>query len=171
MPKPSPAPKPDPMAGIVDRLLAQLPGLQSEAAPSARSHPAGQWTSPAKAVSYAGSVSQHSLIGVWLRVLLGIMLGTTIAWWPYPRSCGFPLTMYFGAILTIVLAGAWAATSSWRYRASLAHVISLILMFYGTLLGMAELLPRSGYAVDHATWQCSEPARAFDPVNASMSSR
>jgi hypothetical protein len=77
--------------------------------------------------------------------------------------------MYLGAILTIVLTGAWAATTSWRYRASLAHILSLILMFYGTLLGMAELLPRSGYAVEHATWQCSEPSRALDTVNASLS--
>ena len=151
------------MSGIVDRLLAQLPGLQGEA-PASRA--------PRQAVSGGGGVhyvqytEQEDLLGPWARLLLGLALGTMIAWWPYPRSCGFPLIGYLGAILTIMLAGGWAAVSSWRYRASLAHLISLILVFYGIMLGAAELLPRTGYAVDHATWECEESASPSSSVSA-----
>jgi hypothetical protein len=89
-----------------------------------------------------------------------------IAWWPYPRSCGFPLVGYLGAVTTIMLAGGWAAVAAWRYRASLAHIISMILVLYGIMLGAAELLPRTGYAVDHATWECQDTASPPSSVSA-----
>jgi hypothetical protein len=56
----------------------------------------------------------------------------------------------------VTLAGGWAAVSAWKYRTALAHIISLILVFYGILLAAAEILPRAGYAADRATWQCEE---------------
>jgi hypothetical protein len=114
--------------------------------------------------SYAAPA--EDLLGPWARVILCLALGTMIAWWPYQRSCGFPLLGYLGAILTIVLGGGWAAVSAWRYRASLAHILSLILMFYGFMLTAAELLPRTGYAVDHANWQCEEAASPASSVSA-----
>jgi hypothetical protein len=152
------------MSGIVDRLLAQLPGLQGE--PPASRAAARQAVSGGGGVHYVHYAEQEDLLGPWARLLLGLALGTMIAWWPYPRSCGFPLIGYLGAILTIMLAGGWAAVSSWRYRASLAHIISLILVFYGIMLGAAELLPRTGYAVDHATWECEESASPSGSVSA-----
>ena len=157
MPKPSPGPKPDPMAGVVDRLLAQLPGLHSESPISAtRPRAAGQWSTP---VSMARSepASQSQLIGVWARVGLGLAVGVMMgAGWPYPRACGMPLAGYLGAVFTVILTGAWAASAAWRYRASLAHIVSLIILLYGIVLAAAELLPRTGYAVDHAVWQCED---------------
>lgn len=154
MAKPLPGREPDPMSGVVDRLLAQLPGLQGES-PVPR-NPPRQMGTPGAATYQFSSAAPEDLLGPWARLLLGLALGTMIAWWPYSRSCGFPLVGYLGAILTIMLAGGWAAVSSWRYRASLAHILSLILVFYGIMLGAAELLPRTGYAVDHATWRCEE---------------
>jgi hypothetical protein len=118
------------------------------------------------AVTYVDSIPQDDLLGPWARLVLGLALGTMIAWWPYPRSCGFPLIGYLGAILTIMLAGGWAAVSAWRYRASLAHIVALILVFYGIMLGAAELLPRTGYAVDHATWECEDTASPSSSVSA-----
>jgi hypothetical protein len=79
-----------------------------------------------------------------------------MAGWPYLRTCGFPLFGYLGAVVTVIMAGGWAAVASWRYRSALAHVVSLILVFYGMTLVVAELLPRTGYAVDQATWQCED---------------
>ena len=155
MPKPSPDQPPDPMSGVVDRLLAQLPGLHGEA-PVRRSAPR-QGSQTPTAIHYVDTDFHEDLLGPWARLLLGLALGTMIAWWPYPRNCGFPLLGYLGAVLTIILGGGWAAVSSWRYRAHLAHIISLILMLYGIMLGAAELLPRTGYAVDQATWGCDEP--------------
>jgi hypothetical protein len=156
MPKPSPGPKPDPMAGVVDRLLAQLPGLHSEPHISAaRPRAAGQWTTPVS-VPRAEPTSQSRLIGVWVRVLLGLALGVMMGAWPYLRTCGLPLAGYLGAVVTVILSGGWSARAAWRYRAGLAHVVSLIIMFYGILLAGSELLPRTGYAVDRATWGCEE---------------
>jgi hypothetical protein len=154
MPKPSPGHEPDPMSGVVDRLLAQLPGLQGEA--PARRSVSHQGSSAGTTIHYVDSDLHEDLLGPWARLLLGLALGTMIAWWPYPRNCGVPLLGYLGAIFTIILGGGWAAASSWRYRARLAHIISLILMLYGIMLGAAELLPRTGYAVDHATWECED---------------
>jgi hypothetical protein len=163
MPKPTAGHQPDPMSGVVDRLLAQLPGLQGESPASRNAR--RQMDAPG-AVNYVHSVPQDDLLGPWARLLLGLALGTMIAWWPYPRSCGVPLLGYLSAILTIMLAGTWAATSAWRWRASLAHILALILVFYGIMLGAAELLPRTGYAVDHATWQCEETTSPPSSVSA-----
>ena len=161
MPKPSPGPKPDPMTGVVDRLLAQLPGLHSEPhVTPARSRPGGQWTTPVS-LARAASATQSQLIGVWARVFLGLAVGVMMgAGWPYPRACGMPLAGYLGAVFTVILTGAWAASAAWRYRASLAHIVSLIILFYGIVLAAAELLPRTGYAVDHAVWQCEDTTQS-----------
>jgi hypothetical protein len=156
MPKPSPDPKPDPMAGIVDRLLAQLPGLQSEpSTTSIRARSAGQWAA-ATPTPRVEPGSQSQLVGVWARVLLGLALGAMMGGWPYLKTCGLPLAGYLGAVCTVMLSGGWAATAAWRHRAPLAHIVSLIILFYGILLATAELLPRIGYAADHATWGCEE---------------
>ena len=145
------------MARVVDRLLAQLPGLQGE---PALTH--GSSSRFPTVVGGASSTrrfhepSQSELIGVWLRALLGLALGIMMAGWPYSRSCGLPLFGYTGAVVTVILAGGWAAVAAWRFRSGLAHIVSLILVFYGMMLMAAEVLPRVGYAVDQATWQCQE---------------
>jgi hypothetical protein len=156
MPKPSPGPKPDPMAGVVDRLLAQLPGLRNEPHVSVvRPRAGGQWTTPVSPPR-ADSASQSQLFGVWVRVFLGLALGVMMAGWPYLKTCGLPLAGYLGAVGTVILSGGLAAGAAWKYRAGLAHIVSLIIMFYGVVIASAELLPRTGYAVDRAMWQCEE---------------
>jgi hypothetical protein len=79
-----------------------------------------------------------------------------MAAWPYGRSCGLPLLFYLGAILIVIVSGAWAAAASWRYRIGLAHIVSLTVLLYGITIAAAELLPRTGYAVNHASWQCDD---------------
>jgi hypothetical protein len=144
------------MAGVVDRLLAQLPGLQAEPnRAGVQQRAPGQWTAPAP-TARSEPESQSRLIGVWARVLLGLALGVMMGGWPYLRTCGLPLTGYLGAVVTVILSGAWAASAAWKYRAGLAHIVSLIILFYGILLAAAELLPRTGYAVDRATWGCQQ---------------
>jgi heme A synthase len=93
---------------------------------------------------------------MWFQVLLGLSLGIMMGWWPYSRECGFPLLGYIGAVTTVILAGAWAASASWKLRSGLAHIIALILIFYGVMLAASVLLPRTGYAVDQATWTCQD---------------
>jgi hypothetical protein len=76
--------------------------------------------------------------------------------WPYTTVCGFPLFGYSIALLTVILAGLWAASAAWRFRCGLAHVVSLLLVLYGMTLAAAELLPRTGYAAQPATWVCED---------------
>jgi hypothetical protein len=156
MPKPSPGPTPDPMAGVVDRLLAQLPGLQHEpAAAGSRPRAVRQWSTPV--VTRSEPTTLRHLAGVWGRVLLGLSLGVMMAGWPYDKSCGSPLAGYLCAVLTVTLTGLWAATAAWKHRAALAHVVALIILFYGLVMTAAEVLPRVGYAGQQAVWQCVEP--------------
>jgi hypothetical protein len=94
--------------------------------------------------------------------MLGLSLGVMMVSWPYSRACGLPLLGYFSALLTVILSGLWAASSSWKHRVGLAHIVALSVVLYGITLAAAELLPRTGYAVDHASWQCEElPSRSI----------
>jgi hypothetical protein len=151
------------MSGVVDRLLAQLPGLQAQSAQPLHStqgrttwRPAYSPSSTVATPMREPSITPRAWIGVWGRVGLGLSLGVMMAWWPYSRACGLPLLGYLGTTGIVVVTGLWAATASWRYRVALAHVVALTVLLYGLTLGVAELLPRTGYAVDHASWQCSE---------------
>jgi hypothetical protein len=162
MPKPMPNRGPDPMAGVVDRLLAQLPGLQGQPEPPRSSpyRPAMQ-TGMAGATPRTAAVgNQRQVLGMWIRVLLGLSLGMMMGWWPYARACGFPLFGYLGAVTTVIMAGWWAAVASWKIRSGLAHTLSLILLLYGFMLAGSELLPRTGYSVERATWECQDVGSA-----------
>jgi len=101
-----------------------------------------------------GVSPQRRVLGMWFRVALALSLAVTMGWWPYNRSCGFPLLGYLSAVTTVIVAGMWAATASWKVRSGLAHTIALILVLFGFVLAGSELLTRNGYAVDRATWQC-----------------
>jgi len=157
MPKPVPRQVPDPMAGVVDRLLAQLPGLQGQSEPP-RSNPLrpASYAAQTYTVTRTPESGQRQALGMWIRVLLGLSLAVMMGWWPYSRVCGFPLLGYLGAVSTVILAGTWTAAWSWRLRSGLAHTIALILVLYGMMLAGSELLPRTGYAVDQATWTCQD---------------
>jgi hypothetical protein len=147
---------PDPMSGVVDRLLAQLPGLQSMPNNSASPpRAADHWNATVTAPRIIPA-SPTPAVGAWGRVLLALALGTMMAGWPYLHSCGLPLAGYLGAVGTVIVSGGWAAVASWRYRAALAHTVSLLILFYGIVLGAAELLPRTGYAAARASWQCED---------------
>jgi hypothetical protein len=156
MPKPPPGREPDPMARVVDRLLAQLPGLQGGPMPVPSSGRPPSVVASTTTTRRIQEPTQSELIGVWIRVLLGLSLGIMMVRWPYSHTCGLPLFGYLGAVVTVMLAGVWATVAAWKFRSGLAHIVSLILVFYGILLASAELLPRTGYAVDHQTWLCEE---------------
>ncbi|MGH7508572.1 MAG: hypothetical protein ACREMZ_03785 [Gemmatimonadales bacterium] len=158
MPKPPPGREPDPMASVVDRLLAQLPGLKGEPASVQGSFgPFPTVVGGTPSTRTLQKPTQRELIGVWIRVFLGLTLGIMMAAWPYSRICGTPLLGYLGAVVAVGLAGGWAAAAAWRFRSGLAHVLSLILLLYGIMLAIAELLPRTGYALNQATWRCVLP--------------
>jgi hypothetical protein len=144
------------MSGVVDRLLAQLPGLQNHREEIRKPVSRMGGSGPVVITSGRDVAPETGPLGMWIRVLLGLTLAVTMGWWPYSRACGLPLFSYLGAVFIVLLAGLWAAAAAWRNRDALAHVISLSLIFYGILLTGSELLPRTGYAVQQATWACED---------------
>ncbi|MBW7935368.1 MAG: hypothetical protein H3C62_17525 [Gemmatimonadaceae bacterium] len=96
--------------------------------------------------------------GVFLRLSLTVALGVGMVFWPYSARCGLGLTGYLGAVGALVVSGIWSSVWAFRHRAPKAHVLSLLLVLWGLVLGSMEVLPRVGYAkptVGHpAEWSC-----------------
>lgn len=155
MPKPPPKREPDPMAHVVDRLLAQLPGLHGAPDPYlAAKGPSGIQV---RTVPAPRTFTLPGAAGLWGRVALGSALGIMIVGWPYFRACGLPLFGYLFALVALMLAGLWTAVLAWNLRNAPAHVVSLILLSWGVALTAGEILPRSGYAAAAESWQCEAP--------------
>ena len=99
--------------------------------------------------------------GAFLRLALATALGVGILFWPYPTRCGVDLGFYLAAISAVTLGGLWSSVWTWRHRTSRAHMLSLLLVIWGLLLGAREILPRAGYAKSDAArptgWGCSAP--------------
>jgi hypothetical protein len=99
-----------------------------------------------------------STLGVLLRLLLSILLGVGILFWPYQARCGFGLAAYLAAVGVVVVSGAWSAVWSWRHRSGRAHSLSLLILLWGLVLAAMEVLPRTGYAkgdpTHPASWAC-----------------
>jgi cation transport ATPase len=102
--------------------------------------------------------SRTSTLGVMMRLLLAVALGIGMIFWPYQARCGLGLLGYLLAVIVLIAAGTWSAVWAWRHRAGKAHVLSLLIMVWGTILGAQEILPRLGYAkptLDHpSAWEC-----------------
>ena len=92
------------------------------------------------------------------RLALAVLVGVAILFWPYAARCGTGLAAYLGAVGVVVLAGAWSAVWTWRHRTARAHILSLLIVGWGLVLGAMEILPRAGYAIptpEHpAAWRC-----------------
>jgi hypothetical protein len=95
---------------------------------------------------------------VFLRLLLSVALGVAIVFWPYDARCGFGLAGYLAAVSVVTASGIWSAVWTWRHRSARGHTLSLLLVFWGVILGAMEVLPRVGYAkadaMHPATWVC-----------------
>ena len=169
MPKSPSDRQPEPMAREVDRLLAQLanfgPRNGGDSQPARDSGPHSRTSAPhavarAKSpheVPSKRSLTRGDLVALWSRVILGIALGGLMTQWPYPNGCGLPLLGYFGAILVVMLTGAWIAFASWNLHSGVTHILALILFFWGIVLAAEQLLPRIGYAPNEASWRCQPP--------------
>lgn len=151
----------DPMADVVDRLLAQLSGAPSGArnrwAPMRNgrgAHAAAVVVGSARDDGAHDQATPRELIGLWGRVTLALLLGVLMTQWPYPHECGVRLLAYAAAVVTVLVAGSWIAFVSWRRRNGYAHVLALVLAFWGVVLAAEALLPRIGYAAEQAVWQC-----------------
>ncbi|HTK49734.1 MAG TPA: hypothetical protein VL328_17265 [Gemmatimonadaceae bacterium] len=131
--------------------------------------PAAPASAPAQArADVAAERAGTRTWGAFLRLTLATALGVGILFWPYPTRCGAGLAGYLVAVTAIVAGGIWSGIWTWRHRTARAHVLSLLLVLWGLVLGGIELLPRVGYAKPDlsrpAGWTCG----AADAARASM---
>jgi hypothetical protein len=108
----------------------------------------------------AGEVQRTTTtFGVFARLLLAVVLGAAMLFWPYSARCGPGLFAFLFASGMVVVGGVWSAVWTWRHRSAQAHILSLLLVVWGLVLAGLEILPRTGYAApttEHpATWMCS----------------
>lgn len=131
-----------------DKLLAPSPGTgKRDVAPPAKG----------AARDVAGERGKTPW-GVYARLTISVLLGVGMTMWPYPSRCGPGLAAYLAAVVVVITSGVWSAVWTWRHRASHAHMLSLLLILWGLVLGSMEVLPRVGYAkpdLSHpAAWSC-----------------
>lgn len=140
----------------------QLPGNPGGAAPAA-----GKPAKKSSSTSLGGESGATSSLGVYARLTLSVVLGVAMVIWPYPARCGPGLGAYLAAVVVVVASGVWSSVWTWRHRASHAHMLSLLLILWGMILGSIEVLPRVGYAKPdprHPTgWVCPAPVPAQPP--------
>jgi len=105
-----------------------------------------------------------STLGVMARLVLATALGVGMLFWPYDAKCGVGLAGYLAATGVVVTAGVWSSIWTWRHRSSRGHILSLLLVLWGSVLAAIEILPRSGYAKpdpNRPGWSC--PASTLPP--------
>lgn len=99
----------------------------------------------------------------FVRLALASALAVGVLFWPYSSECGAGLAGYLAAVGAVALGGAWSSVWTWRHRTARAHVLSLVLVVYGLVLGAIEVLPRVGYARAEAgrptAFACAAPVR------------
>ena len=89
-----------------------------------------------------------------LRLMLSVALGVGMLFWPYGNRCGIGLTGYLTAVAAVLGSGIWSALWTWRHRTGRAHILSILLIVWGLVLGTTEILPRVGYAKVALPWSC-----------------
>jgi hypothetical protein len=136
----------------VDQAMAKQANAPATGKPTAVSSPASSST--------GGSGGVYT----WLRLSLALVLGIAMTQWPYVKGCGFPLFAYIGAAVTLIAASIWTLISSWRSRSTVAHFVSIGLLFWGFGLSAREILPRVGYAKQSANWMCAQPGQPNPPT-------
>ena len=139
-----------------EELLAPAAPVKG-GAPAKALPPAKSGGNPPKVAS--GEQTGTKAWAVYARLVLAVALGVGMIFWPYPARCGPGLAAFLAAVVVVITGGVWSAIWTWRHRASHAHILSLLLILWGLVLGSMEVLPRIGYATPNAlhpaTWSCS----------------
>lgn len=142
---------------------ADLLGEQSRPAlPPGKAPPPGKAGQPAPApkpeAREASGGSRFATFALYSRIGLSVALGVGMMFWPYDAKCGAGLGLYLGAVAAVIISGVWSAVWSWRHRAARLHMLSLLIVLWGLVLGGLDVLPRVGYAKPNllhpATWAC-----------------
>lgn len=141
----------------IDKQLASLPDEAQAPAPTAKGQPPA---AKGKAVPAAAPTAERTprAWAVYARLLLAVALGVGMIVWPYEARCGAGLAAYLASVGVLVTSGVWSAVWTWRHRAAKAHLLSLVIVLWGLVLGAMDVLPRVGYAKPNAShpagWIC-----------------
>ncbi len=128
---------------------------------------------PAKSSAPAAKASvaaERAATRTWpalLRLTLATAAAVGILFWPYPSRCGLGLAGYLLALAGVTVAGVGSGVWTWRHRTARAHILSLLLVFYGIVLTAVEVLPRTGYARADAArpgFSCQVPVAPSTPL-------
>jgi len=132
----------------VDRLLGKLPNADPKLSGGAEP------TLKKPVAAVAASASGPTVVGTWAKVALGLLIGVGMTQWPYTHGCGIRLIFYLVGVAAVLAAGIWSGVSSWKRRLGFAHVLSHVLIVWGTVLAVREVQPRVGSAKAEAVWLC-----------------
>lgn len=86
---------------------------------------------------------------VRMCVGLGVLLGTAMEFWPYPKSGVLWLLFYFFSVGMVLVSGIWSARLTWETRLGYAHTIAVAVVLWGMTLVAEETL-RYGYVTTEA---------------------
>jgi hypothetical protein len=161
----------------IDKQLASLSDEELLAPPSpATGMPRG---AGATAVRGSGALPPPAVsagrggatLWVWTKLAVATAAAVGVWFWPWPARCGLPLVGLVSAAGGVTLLGLWSAMGTWRHRLGPAHVVSLLAIGSGLVLGAREVLPRVGYAYptfdrpDRWTCQVAPAASSARPLS------
>lgn len=138
-----------------DKLMAQV-DKQIESTSDAQMFPEKKGAAPAHKATVAATRESTRTWPAILRLVLSSALGVGVLFWPYENRCGLGLSGYLAAVAVVSMSGVWSAVWTWRHQAAKAHVLSILLIVWGLVLGSAEILPRTGYAKQTLPWACKQ---------------
>jgi hypothetical protein len=136
-----------------EKLMAQV-DKQIESVSDQQMFPEKKGAAPAQK---AATVAARDTTKTWpaiVRLVLSTALGIGVAFWPYENRCGLGLSGYLFVVAVVAFSGVWSAVWTWRHQTAKAHVLSILLIVWGLVLGGAEILPRTGYAKQTLQWSC-----------------
>lgn len=140
-----------------DKELSRI-DKQLESASDAQLFPEKAGATPGQQARIAADRASTASWPAILRLILSVVLGIAILFWPYGNRCGFGLAGYLVAVVAVIGSGVWSAIWTWKHRTARAHVLSLLLVAWGLVLGTTEILPRVGYAKEVLGWSCGPVA-------------
>jgi hypothetical protein len=127
---------------------------QLESVSDAQLFPEKKGATPAQKAEVAVERTAATSWPAIVRLALAVTLGVGILFWPYANRCGIGLAGYLFAVTAVTAGGVWSAVWTWRHRTGRAHILSVLLIAWGLVLGATEVLPRIGYAKQALPWSC-----------------
>lgn len=137
-----------------DKELAKI-DKQLESVSDAQLFPEKKGAGPAQKAQVAETRAATPSWPAIVRLVLSVALGVGVLFWPYANRCGIGLAGYLFVVVAVAGSGIWSAVWTWRHRAARAHVLSILLIAWGLMLGAQEILPRVGYAQKALPWNCT----------------